>query len=297
MRKFVAACCCVIVGLEVLIGVPLVVCVFAFAYMEAAGTTVTVQSQPVDYPMSVCSNPAVVPAPNYSNGYASTPSPTPLASTGPWAPVPSTTPAVCPPPPSPEVTAIAEVRQQNGSPLDGTIVAPVNPTSPPSIWPFIAAVEQVAAKETACLMPPPVAPTEPVAAVNPVEPNAAPAVSQPGGLVEALRVCSEQLYVKANDLEANGEYGRADEVRSLARRIRQEIQTLVAEAPVIVPSTVTAAAFDPQKADPAAVEPAPATPARGNSIPLTDPTVPSAFPPEPPQPASEEPILPTIPAP
>jgi hypothetical protein len=297
MRKFVAACCCVIVGLEVLIAVPLVVCVFALAYMEAAGTTVTVQAQPVDYAASVCSSPATVPAPSYSSGYASTPSPMSTTSPTPWAPMPVTTPAVCPPPPSPEVTAIAEVRQQNGSPLDGTIIAPNNPG--PAIEPFVAAVEQVAANETACLMPMPVAPAQAVAAANPVEPSAAPAAPQPGSLVEALRVCSDQLYLKANDLEASGNYGRADEVRCLTRRIRQEIQTFVAEAPVLAPApaTVRAAGFDPQAADPAAVEPTPTTPPKANSVPLADPTVPSAFPSEPPQPASEEPNLPTIPAP
>ena len=290
MRKFVAACCCVIVGLEVLIGVPLVVCVIAFAYMGAAGTAVVVSSQPVDFSPSACSSPAVVPAPDYSHDYAATPTPIPMASTGPYASVPSTIPAVCPPPPSPEVPAIAEVRQQNGSPLDGTVVAPSN--AAPSIEPFVAAVEQIAANETACLMPPPVAPANPAAAVNPVEPNAAPAAPQPGILVEALRVCSDQLYVKANDLEANGAYGRADEVRSLARRIREEIQTLVAEAPVIplVPSTVTAATFDPQAADPAPPANTTETPARKPSVPLADPTVPSALPPASP----EQPLILTV---
>jgi hypothetical protein len=290
MRKFVAACCCVIVGLEVLIGVPLVVCVIAFAYMGAPGTSVMVSSQPVDFSPSACSNPAVVPAPDYSHDYAATPTPIPMALTGSYVPATSTMPAVCPPPPSPEVTAIAQVRQQNGSPLDGTVVAPSNAAS--SIGPFVAAVEQIAANETACLMPPPVAPNNPVADANPVESPTAPAAPQPGNLVEALRVCSDQLYVKANDLEASGNYGRADEVRGLARRIREEIQTLVAEAPVIplVPSTVTAATFDPQAADPAPAANTTETAARKPSVPLADPTVPSALPPASP----EQPLILTV---
>lgn len=291
MRKFVAACCCVIVGLEVLVAVPTVVCIVMFAYLEA-GTTVAAPSQPVDF-SSLVSNPAIVPPPNYAS-YETSPAPVRMAS----PPAPAA-PTICPPPPSPspEVTAIAEVRQQNGSPLDGTVVAPSN--AAPSIEPFVAAVEQIASNETACLMPPPAAPTQPVAAANPVESPTAPAAPQPGNLVEALRVCSEQLYVKANDLEASGNYGRADDVRHLARRIREEIQTLVAEAPVLppVPSTVTAAVFDPQTAEPAPVGPDPAAPGPTNSIPLADPTVPSALPQELPQAISEVPELPVIPAP
>jgi hypothetical protein len=237
------------------------------------------------------SNPAVIPAPNYSSSYESAPATVPSASwSAPDGRALPPAPTVCPPPPTPEVSAIADVRQQNGSPLDGTVVAPSNAAS--SIGPFVAAVEQIAANETACLMPPPVAPNNPVADANPVESPTAPAAPQPGNLVEALRVCSDQLYVKANDLEASGNYGRADEVRGLARRIREEIQTLVAEAPVIplVPSTVTAATFDPQAADPAPAANTTETAARKPSVPLADPTVPSALPPASP----EQPLILTV---
>jgi hypothetical protein len=53
MRKFIATCCCLIVGLQVLIGVPLVICVVFFAYASAASGPVFVTSAapPSDYPV------------------------------------------------------------------------------------------------------------------------------------------------------------------------------------------------------------------------------------------------------
>lgn len=292
MRKFVAACCCVIVGLEVLIAVPLVVCVVMFAYMEAAGTTVTVQAQPVDFPGTGYHNPAIVPAPSYSSPYPTSPSPAAMAILP--APVAPTT---CPLPPLPaEITAIAEVRQHNGSPLDGTIVAPSSPALPPAIDPFVAAVEQVAVNEAACLMPPPEASAQPPATVLKPEPEAEPAAGpKPAALLEALYASSEHLYLKANDLEADGNYSRADEVRSLARRIRDEIDILRRESPTTppVPSTVTAASFNPQSPDRAPIAPT-TTPA----IPLGEAALESVIPPVPPvESPSEEAKVPTIPAP
>jgi hypothetical protein len=67
-------------------------------------------------------------------------------------------------------------------------------------------------------------------------------------LLESLRVSAQHLYTLSQSLEAEGNYDRADQLRKLARDIREEIQIISREhlpTPAPAPATVTAASFDP----------------------------------------------------
>jgi hypothetical protein len=135
----------------------------------------------------------------------------------------------------------------------------------------VAVLERVAAQEST----PQVAP-EPIASLKPAP---APAVTEcqkdcpaewpvKPGLVEALRAAADQLYVKAQDLEIDGNFGRADQLRTLARGIRGEIDLLRRESGATPPpAAVTAASFQSD-------EPAPLDRVTASPIPMRSALVP-----------------------
>lgn len=285
MRKFFAAACCVIVVLQLLIAVPLVVCIAFFSVASGESFVVPTQSYspeygtPVGYsPSPVCTSescpPQLAVAPAYSapmpasNSYAPAMPPTiadaPQAT--PWNPAPVTAPKYEDPSPA-QHAAIAEVRERLGSPIDDAFGNPTPPADPIAAYastpvgkPAAATVPQSAPDLT---VPPPF----PVAAATNPLADESPAVGPPADatigtkpdagsckmnpivtLVESLRVSAEHLYTLSQSLEADGNYGRADQLRKLARDIREEIQIISHEhlpTPAPASATVTAASFDP----------------------------------------------------
>ncbi len=261
MRKFVAACCCAIVGLEVLIAVPLVTCLVVLGlvegmdveqvYGDSPSATATyaapmmppvnatvwngppVGSPPLPVPLApVAPTPATCPTPGDCPG-----SPAPLACTVPPSPIPSA------PTPSPLAEEIAELRQQVGSPLAASNLGHTIPEAPAE---SIAAIERIAAEEFRTSLPVAPEPTTESVPVLKLDSTTADAPANPPvdtaldtavrdcpahgpsqpTLVESLQAAADQLYVKAQSLEADGEYDWADQVRNLAREIRREIEKL-----------------------------------------------------------------------
>jgi hypothetical protein len=174
-----------------------------------------------------------------------------LAATSP-SPAPDTIP------PTPGLEPIVESRAEHGSPLANSSLAAASPAE--ETRQFVAALEHVAATQSLSL---------PVDAAQVAEAKA-PALSpcqdlagkpapagQPAALVAALHTSIEHLYPLAQSLEGDRAYERADQLRDLARKIREEIELINRE--LLPQPTVTEASYDP--APPADAAPAAAPPA------------------------------------
>ena len=267
MRKFLAACCCAIVGLEVLIAVPLITCLVVLGVvdgMDVPQVAMDVHAETPQYtgtpflpppPLSPAgfSGPMIGPPPppiSYSPVCASLP-PCPVTDDCPGAgvsPPPPNVAAVAPTPLSPQVEAIAEAHDRLGSPLAESSLAG-DPAATRADT--IAVLEQVAAQDSARTLPPPEAPTvaETLSSLKPT-PEVAGVGECPAkpSLAQSLRVAADQLYVKAQELEIDGNFSRADQLRTLARGIRTEIDLLRRETnpPAPTLSAVTEASLVPQ---------------------------------------------------
>ena len=221
MRKFVAGCCCLIVGLEVLIAVPLAVCLVFYGLVQGGGP-IAMQVQPSSY------DPATIPPLSYSTPQPYTPA-VPVAAPMdciPASPVPipasyATTPPFPTRQPASNLdrsndraagAAISEVRERIPNPLAGTFVAEESSVSEPAD------------------QPPAVTAGEPKAEglVPTVAADGIPADSEakPLQLIDSLTRSVQRLYALATDYEDQGNFGRADQVRKLAREIREEVEII-----------------------------------------------------------------------
>ncbi len=283
MRKFVAACCCAIVGLQVLIAVPLVTCLVVLGLIGETVTTHVAMDAPPVAPMYP--SPMLKPTANATaySGPSISPLPPPLPPTAPPAvslalptcPMPtdclvSPAPSICsapeatvatlPPPISPQVEMIAELREKVGSPLaESSLAGDDEQTRTDSI----AALERVAANEGPLLDPSDPKLKPEVVSHCPAQcPAHCPAQLT---IVESLQAAADQLYLKGQSLEADGNFDRADQLRGLAREIRREIHTLRREAGEgPPPGAVKAAAYH---------EPSPEEPAKISAIPVRSTTL------------------------
>ena len=147
MQKFIAACCCAIVGLQVLIAVPLVTCLVVLGVMGGVQVPVVADAPmyatgpslaTIPPPMSPSYNnppewapvpvkPVTVPSHGWSPSASQDcqPASESPASTGPIACLPPLPPGPAPkitpsssPPLKPQVAELVEVRQRLGSPID-----------------------------------------------------------------------------------------------------------------------------------------------------------------------------------
>jgi len=308
MRQFVAACCCAIVGLEVLIAVPLITCLVVLGVVGG----MDVQQVAMDGPavtQQYGSIPFLPPPPLSPAGFSGPtigPLPCPATDDCPGsgvAPTPSVA-AVAPPQHSPQVEAIAEAHDRIGSPLADSSLA-LDPATTRADT--IAALEKVAAQDAAPMLPPPESPSlaEPVSSLKPAPeagvagecPKACPSECPVSpSLAQSLRAAADQLYVKAQELEIHGNFGRADQLRTLARGIRTEIDIIHRESnpQAPTPSTVTAASFNPQWSEPSHA--ATASSAQPSAVQLVEPA-PFAAPTETADGLPEFEKLPQIPAP
>jgi hypothetical protein len=201
MRRAVGALCTLIVCMQILVGVPIAVCVLFFAVVGSGSIN------PVAF--------EVHPGP---------PSP-PLSATVP--PPPMAAALVAPPPnviphamPTPQDNAILESRAEQGSPLAGTVLSESIPPEAEQQL-FVAAFEKVAAekaKEPQATLP--TAGTEAVTTHK--------SVAVENHRERATRFAIEHLYLMAETDEEAGEFDRADQWRALARELRG---TSACEAP------------------------------------------------------------------
>jgi len=154
------------------------------------------------------------------------------------------------------VVAIAEAHDRIGSPLADSSLA-LDPATTRADT--IAELERVAAQDAGPMLPPPEAPSraESVASLKPAPevvgagecPNVCPSECPArSSLAESLRAAADQLYVKAQELEIDGNFGRADRLRELARGIRTEINLLRSESnpPAPTLSAATEVSLIPQ---------------------------------------------------
>ena len=267
MRQFVGGLCCAIVGLEVLIGVPLVTCGVMFALWEGGDMS------PVEFQVHAAAAPADLAGPFPCPPPPTIDFPQPVS-----FPVPSfPQPATCPPPAttadtcpplSPAAEAIAEAHARNGSPLEGTILAE-NPGAPlAASEAFIAKVEQIATGDA--VLPPS---TETTVACRPLPVLTATAPIGPNSVADSLKQAAHSLYARASELEMAGDFVRSDKIRHLAREIHGQIECLGGESKPAAPEPSSAAAsaipaFDSADSNPTA--PAnPLVPAHAELVPAT----------------------------
>ncbi|MCI0360342.1 MAG: hypothetical protein L0211_17845, partial [Planctomycetaceae bacterium] len=232
MRQFVSVCCCAIVGLEVLIAVPLVTCLVVLGVI--GGVEV---------------DPLAMDGPQLTQQYSDVPVllPPPINSAAFGGPAICPPPSICIGPPAqaplaPEVAAIADLLGRVGSPLaNSSLAGDCEATHRDSIDALSRAAQEDATP-IATLKPNP----EPAAQLCPNAPSNTCPEDRPAqpALVDSLQAAAEALYVRAQALEIDGNFGRADQLRSLAREIRREIDTLrlepghpVAAAPAVTPAS------------------------------------------------------------
>ena len=113
MRKFVAGLCCIIVGMQVLVGVPLVVCLAFYAMTQGGGPVAFEVHTNGDFP-------ATIAPPNFSNPPPFLPNPPTAA-----LPAPQIPPLLPPTLPLPKVAASEHspsvVEDRINSPTDAAI--------------------------------------------------------------------------------------------------------------------------------------------------------------------------------
>src|SRR5262245_52594444 len=199
MARAFTAFCCFIVGLQLLVGVPVAVCIAFFALFGGLG------------PIAIEIHPGPSHSPHmFVNSATIAPPSCPLTLSPPPNIIPPATTAH-------SDNAILETRAQQGSPLSRTILAENEPPEAEHNQ-FVAALQKVAA-EAAHDSPPPTmnAPT-----------NIATCTTLAGDRCEtgsenqqADQFITQHLYEMADVDERAGNYDRADQWRALAREIRQ----------------------------------------------------------------------------
>jgi hypothetical protein len=198
MARAFTAFCCFVVGLQLLIGVPVAVCVAFFALFGGLGPiAIEIHPGPMHSPQMFVSSPTIAP---------------------PVMPLTLTPPPNIIPPAhnSQSDDPILETREQQGSPLAGTVLSD---STPPDVerQEFVAALQKVAAE----------AASEPRLTINaPANVANCTALSSncceaPESAASADQLVIQYLYEMAQIDEQAGNYDRADQWRALARGIRQ----------------------------------------------------------------------------
>jgi hypothetical protein len=184
MRRFVSGFCCLVVGLQVLIGVPVAVCL---AFFVCLGSDVL-------GPLSV-----------------------EVRATRNTEP-PALLPAVAPPETSARGDAILSAREERGSLLAGTTLG-ANLTPADEQREFVAAFRQVAEEHNG-MLPAPANPLPPPSTVE----DASSATKGDVQRAETDRFVVQHLYAMAEQDEQARLFDRADQWRGHARAIRGDSQ-------------------------------------------------------------------------
>lgn len=208
MRRTIGALCVLIVGLQVLIGVPVLVCLVFFVLLHG-GMPVAVEVHAGHDALS----PALIPPPIV-------PHPVVVTSHDVQPPKNQIPLAAHLPTDNPILTS----RSIQGSPIAGTVLSENVPAETEQRL-FVAALEKVVAERAA---------ESPAVAVD-LPPNRMPAHSPKrdsstlARSEEADRSAIQHLYAMADMDEEAGNYDRADQWRALAREIRTMAQRQTAE--------------------------------------------------------------------
>jgi hypothetical protein len=181
MARTIGALCTFIVGLQILVGVPLVVCIACFCVANGP-ITVEVHTGHGHAPQFVVHG-ATIPPPGPAFALAPPPNAIPAA-----APVSHDNP-------------ILQSRAEHGSPLDGTVLESVNPVEEESH--FVAALEKAAAEH----------PIQPSTNTCPAAVDRQPTFDPQA----ADRLIVSHLYEMADIDERSGDFARADQWRAFAR--------------------------------------------------------------------------------
>ena len=193
MRTFLGGLCMLLIGLQVLIGVPLAVCFAFFNSLPAGGV------HPVTFQVHAGSRyePTVPPA--------DFPPPTAHATFIP-APPPNKIPTSADDPENP----ILQTREETGSPLAGTVLA--SPSHEDEQQLFLTALEKAAAE----------APEHcPAASTPDICSATCPLEAAPIKALDTAQQLVMHLYAMAQLDEDAGHFDRADQWRSLARELRK----------------------------------------------------------------------------
>jgi len=194
MRRAIGALCVFVVGLQILIGVPVLVCLVLFALLhEGLPIAVAVHAGHEGVPS------ALIPPPLAAHAL-------PLQPRANQIPHDDSLPTDNP---------ILSFRAEHGSPLAGTLLGENMPAETEQRL-FLAALEKVTAETVIDEVPAPV--------------NQLPHLPNPGSSSDCFnsqsdpadRFAIEHLYAMADWDERAGKYERADQWRALAREIRSE---------------------------------------------------------------------------
>lgn len=194
MGKVMGGLCCLIVGLQVLIGVPLVVSyLFLSSAQNGAAFPVAVAIDPA------ASFPATLPPNEYSGHSAG-----------------SQPPKISPPPNLIPATPVADhpmlaIRQEQGSPLAGTVLADESSPQEENQL-FLTALEQAAQDRPV--------PSRPACTAEGCFVDSCPAVEP--AIQDDKSQLVAHLYQMAQIDEDGGQFERADKWRKLARELRAE---------------------------------------------------------------------------
>lgn len=195
MARIVGAICTLIVGLQILVGVPLAVC-GAFFCLTNGPITVEIHAGTNQSPQVIVSGATIPPPPH---AFALTPPPNAI----PVAPA------------SAIDNPILASRAEHGSPLAGTVLETADPAEERST--FVAALEKAAAEHVSQpILSSPILP-----ALSTAEP---PAESRKTDLPIV-----QHLYEMAEIDERTGDFDRADQWRAFAREIRQAESSIEAQ--------------------------------------------------------------------
>jgi len=209
MGRAIRALCVLIVSLQILVGVPVLVCLVFFGLHSGGIGPLAVEV----HAGHVAAAPVVVAGPP-------APPPVPLAMGLPPNIIPTPSPARLDNP-------ILTSRAEHGSPLVGTVLGEtLAPETEQQL--FVAAFEKAAAENLECThtrtdVPHDVPAAKPAIADAEVpgpQAGAAAACDQPRE--KAAQFAIHHLYAMAQIDELAGEYDRADQWRSLAREIRRQ---------------------------------------------------------------------------
>jgi hypothetical protein len=208
MARTIGALCTFIVGLQILVGVPLVVCA-AFFCLTNGPITVEVHAGHGHAPQFIVHG-ATIPPPDAPRALAPPPNAIPATAT-----------------PTSFDNPILQSRAEHGSPLAGTMLESNDPNEEQSN--FVAALEKAVA-EHSC------EPRQAVCASG--EPCQATAEAHRADLRSDTAILIVQhLYVIADIDEHAGNYDRADQWRAQARQIREGDQET--SAPSVSPASVS----------------------------------------------------------
>jgi hypothetical protein len=233
MRRFLVGSCCVIVALQLLIGLPLAVCIGFLSMIPHRSFDVHMDGGYVE-PSMVGYSPVPV-------TYAPSPCTTSCPSSYPTYDAPTTPPIVSPSVAAPMIP---------NSLVAASPVLSGEQSSVETADEYIAAFKQVA-EEDALIPAPPASETEASCHCE-------------NALVDSLSTAVTHLYELARNLEADGSYGQADHIRDLARKIREEINiiniTRGERASPVEPQAATAAITPPTVTEAPPFNPEPASP-------------------------------------